>query len=673
LYALEAADFHCENLIAAGENPMPIDLEALFHPRFPEDGGHDCLADSVLKAGLLPTRFAGVDMSGLGSAAGQIVPDGVPRWQNAETDEMRLVQESMTTPGAQNRPQYAGAEVDAPKYTAEIADGFERTYRLLLRHRDEAPGVVRRFANDEVRIIARPTRTYALLLWESFHPDFLRDSSERGRLFERLRGMDAFRPAEKLDLMRGDVPLFLAKPGYCDVWTSHGERIANFFPESGMNLVTQRIAALSEKDLESQLWIIRASMATLSSPDEGPAKTRARLRTGRDVEPAELLSEAGRIGNRLAELALGREDTIWIGLTLDDDQNMKLGGLEADLYDGLPGVILFLAYLGEITGESRHTELAKAGLRTLQKLLRAQPGMDLPCGLVGRGGLIYCFAQLGALWNDEGLRCHAAEMAEQAATRAVSDVYLDVTSGVAGLALALRSVSGADTVARICGERLLASTTTTAQGIGWQRDTLSKQPLTGFAHGNAGIGYALFEIAAMTGEPRFAAVGFQAFQYERELFSKERCNWPDLRENKTDDYMLAWCHGAPGVGLSRLGVWRYGEDELLRKEIDAALETTVREGFGRNQSLCHGDFGNLDLLAVASEVLGDTAWERRANRLAGGIIDRAKGTGWICGNAAGMESPGLMTGIAGIGYELLRLAVPERVPSVLALEKPRCQ
>jgi hypothetical protein len=35
-----------------------------------------------------------------------------------------------------------------------------------------------------------------------------------------------------------------------------------------------------------------------------------------------------------------------------------------------------------------------------------------------------------------------------------------------------------------------------------------------------------------------------------------------------------------------------------------------------------------------------------------------------------VETPGLMTGLAGIGYGLLRLAVPTRVPSVLVLEGP---
>src|SRR5579862_8999473 len=41
LFALEATDFHCENLIAAGEHPMLIDLEALFHPHLMQGIGDD--------------------------------------------------------------------------------------------------------------------------------------------------------------------------------------------------------------------------------------------------------------------------------------------------------------------------------------------------------------------------------------------------------------------------------------------------------------------------------------------------------------------------------------------------------------------------------------------------------------------------------------------------------
>jgi len=63
LYALEACDFHCENVIAAGEHPVLVDLEALFHPRLLMFSGsdadvtaHGTLAHSVLRTGLLPTE-----------------------------------------------------------------------------------------------------------------------------------------------------------------------------------------------------------------------------------------------------------------------------------------------------------------------------------------------------------------------------------------------------------------------------------------------------------------------------------------------------------------------------------------------------------------------------------------------------------------------------------------
>jgi lantibiotic modifying enzyme len=36
----------------------------------------------------------------------------------------------------------------------------------------------------------------------------------------------------------------------------------------------------------------------------------------------------------------------------------------------------------------------------------------------------------------------------------------------------------------------------------------------------------------------------------------------------------------------------------------------------------------------------------------------------------GAEPPGLMIGLAGVGYGLLRLAAPERVPAVLLLAGP---
>ncbi|HZR39653.1 MAG TPA: lanthionine synthetase LanC family protein, partial [Ktedonobacteraceae bacterium] len=165
--------------------------------------------------------------------------------------------------------------------------------------------------------------------------------------------------------------------------------------------------------------------------------------------------------------------------------------------------------------------------------------------------------------------------------------------------------------------------------------------------------------------------------YEHSVFLPEQQNWPDLRDiarahsQKSEHAtMVAWCHGAPGIGLSRLGSLRYLDDATIREEITIAVKTTLEQGFGTNHSLCHGDMGNLDVVLKASIVLNDQRYQEEATRLTAMLLESIECQGWCTGVPMGIETPGLMTGIAGIGYELLRLVDHTRVPSVLLLEPP---
>src|ERR1019366_3978404 len=143
------ADFHSENLIAAGEHPVLLDLEALFHPRV---GGIDLtqaeqlagntMNYSVLRVGLLPNRIwsndesVGIDLSGVGSLPGQLSPRPFPRWEGSGTDEMRLTRKRVEMPGGHNRPTLNGAEVNVLDYTDAILTGFNSVYGSLLKYRD---------------------------------------------------------------------------------------------------------------------------------------------------------------------------------------------------------------------------------------------------------------------------------------------------------------------------------------------------------------------------------------------------------------------------------------------------------------------------------------------------------------------------------------------------------
>jgi type 2 lantibiotic biosynthesis protein LanM len=712
LYALEAVDFHHENLIAAGEHPILLDLEALFHPRVggvdlkqADELANSTLGYSVYGIGLLPHRVwsnnesEGIDISGLGTAEGQLTPHQIPRWEGVGTDEMKLTRKRVEMPGERNCPTLNRARVHVLDYAEAIANGFINLYHLLLQHRDEllVDGPLANFAGDTVRVIVRATRTYAMLLAESFHPDVLRNALDRDRLLDRLwLGVEHLPhlakliPAEREDLLKGDIPMFTTRPESKDLWTSSGQRITDFLDEPGLALVQRRVQQLSEADLAQQLWIIRASLTSLYlSTEEHKGHSTYQLTESQTVADYEsLLAAARSVGDRLEALALrGEHDVAWIGLTLVKDRHWSVAPLGYDLYDGLPGVMLFLAYLGAIAEQERYTALARSALKTLQRQLeKSQSWIAQIGGFSGWGGIIYTLTHLGTLWHQPELIAEAQEFVELLPPLIEKDEQLDIIGGAAGCIGSLLSLYQCAPSARIldaaiqCGDRLLALAQPMEQGIGWAAGGIAKKPLAGFSHGVAGIAWALLELATLTGKERFRTAALEAIAYERSLFSVEAFNWPDLREFETSvragskervNFITAWCHGAPGIGLARLQCLQHLDDEPeSRSEINTALKTTLAQGFGGNHSLCHGDLGNLELLLQASEILGEPQWRSQVDRLATIILNSISQHGWLCGIPLGVESPGLMTGLAGIGFGLLRLAEPTRVPSVLVLAPP---
>ncbi|BCX09068.1 MAG: hypothetical protein KatS3mg066_2927 [Fischerella sp.] len=117
---------------------------------------------------------------------GQVTPERVPQLEKTGTNTMRIVRRQVVLAGSQNRPTLNDREVNVQAYTPAITQGFTDVYRTLLQHRQELLKILDIFEADDVRVVMRPSRSYALLLRESYHPDVLRDALERDRLFDKL-------------------------------------------------------------------------------------------------------------------------------------------------------------------------------------------------------------------------------------------------------------------------------------------------------------------------------------------------------------------------------------------------------------------------------------------------------------------------------------------------------
>ena len=734
LYLLDATDVHAENLIAAGADPVVIDLETLFQA-LPARAAADlnahrieAMQQLVLRTLLLPVRIPGargsVDMGGMSDLAGQRSSTNVAAWQDANTDAMRLTFNQARFSGEANVPVLDGRRLRAYDFLPDIERGFTHIYRLLERHRDQllAPeGPLAAFRSDQVRHVPRHSIEYALLLEGGAHPGCLRDAAERDMLFDSLWLETAQHPrlseliaGERADLWRGDVPSFSVSVDSRHLRDNHGAVINDYFAASGWERVMSRLANWGEQDLTRQLYCIRNSI--LSSAGATPAaqepdhQHRDVACAAMSTPPAALMDAAVAIGERLLDLAItvdGR--AYWPGIVLLEREGATCAVMDPTLEDGSAGIALFLATLGRQTGRSEFARAARAAWSGVAPALQAHGLVEKTGAFDGLAGLLYVALRLSDLWADPSVLDDALPAVQTLARLAESDYQFDLYSGAAGALLVLlrvaerRPQSRALAAAQAYGRRLLQAAVETSTGLAWPQRTGEAspklQPLLGMAHGTAGIAWALTELAealARGGRHRqarpFARAAAQALNHEHAHFDREQGNWPDLRGVTMDveeaqTFMTAWCHGAPGVGLARLmcapGLqnsqrrtgWESAQiaglgipDERGRRELCAAVETTLRQGFGGAQGLCHGDLGNSELLLQAGKALDRPELLAEAQRRGGAALGQAQRRGyWRCTAWDATEHTGLMNGIAGIGYQLLRLAAPSDVPSVLTL------
>jgi hypothetical protein len=195
----------------------------------------------------------------------------------------------------------------------------------------------------------------------------------------------------------------------------------------------------------------------------------------------------------------------------------------------------------------------------------------------------------------------------------------------------------------------------------------------GLAHGGSGITIALAaaEAAGLDGSVDLGAMITRTRQWEDGRFCAEAGGWPDLRAG-VDVPGLAWCHGAPGVGIA--AAYR-----ALTGSADDAEETFARaramvQTYGRppgtapfDGTLCHGLTGLVELHLLGVEAWPTAAREHLADaRLLARDLTRAgraERPGWVCGVRGG-RTPNVLTGLAGVAYTLARCHDPALGPSL---------
>lgn len=684
LHLVRAADVHYENLVAHGDQPVLVDVETLFHPGLTPGGSGDPAADalaaSVHRTALLPLVFVGeqgvADVSGLGGDP-SASPSTVVDWLDAGTDRMRLTRRAADMAAAANRPILNGRLVEPHEHDRAIVGGFRHAYDTFIAHRDALTALVRDCADLEVRVVVRATWMYQTLLDETTHPDVLRDAVDRDRALSVLYHGRTEQPLlaqllrpELAALWAGDIPMFTASVGTGRIRTTSGAEMPELLPQPGLAAALATLASLDEVSRRGQEWIISATLASRARvaphPDAAPIAAQPE---GAAAHPDELLAAACAVADQLvAEANAGGGRVNWLGLEAVEDHRWLVLPLGASLGSGYLGVALFLAQLAAVTGIYRYAEQARAATADLPQLVAAldkRPDLVavIGCGgLDGLGGIAYGLARIGTLLDDSALTDAAARTVPLAMAAATPGASLGWSAGLAGCLAALTAVhtelklpEAAD-AARRCADLLVAPLTEsdgvpglmyrTHHGVSTDRAGGAWPASGGFADGLAGVGWALTTIGP---DDHHHAAG-------RRLAT--------LLGDRGEQVAAGWCRGTAGAVLARTAL----SAATGPRSLAGCVETLANAPVRRDLSLCHGELGVTEVLAQLAGSDRRTLAAQALRRRAGLVLDVLRRHGSLCGVPGGARSPGLLTGLAGIGYGLLRHAAPQRVPSVLLLQ-----
>lgn len=719
LHILGCTDCHHENLIACGEQLILIDTETLLEGDVGNHTNNDDIAisslqesmgSSVLRIGLLPQwLFIGrkahaVDISALGIVPPKSSYVEQPGWLGINSDGMFWGEVETPVDIPTSSPFPIGSSNRLKEFQEELCEGFRIQMQQFLDYRQawlDSDSILRDFAGLPRRIILRATRIYYLIQLQCLEPASLKNAIAYSLRLEQLARSYvlsikipinwAVFEAELREIEQLDIPFFEHLIDSDTLTLSDGlPNIERFLDTSGLLACRRRLEELSIDEIDFQIQIIKGAIEakqikvnSLESQTEQVNISNVYLSS--DYK----LNEVICIAKQLQQQAIRDQRSYpeWLGIDIGQDQekfNFGLVGLS--LYGGRCGIALLFAALthffkqqnSDLEFQESLVNDIRGSVAQILDIVKSKDGFllfrylrDQPLGLSGTGGILLTLQILNQLEiNPIDEEFPNYERVTQriidclTSERINKDQECDLISGCAGLIGPLLSI--AQDVERkyslsqkpldlaiICGEHLISQQ---MEDGGWLtlRD---KKPLTGFSHGVSGIIAALSRLYQLTEDNRFLTAIQKGLGYERSVFCLEKRNWPDFRSSsEPTKFMNSWCHGAPGIALSRLclkqsGIW----DEQIATEIEIALETTAKQDTGVDH-LCCGSFGRAAILNLTSDFDMGDKWDLFAQQIVELSLKRAlnqKSYRLFSTLEGEILLPGVFTGMAGIGLQLL--------------------
>jgi type 2 lantibiotic biosynthesis protein LanM len=668
VFSINGVDIFYENLIAAGVNPVIIDLETMFHAsleakkdKSPAKLIQSLLHESIAGIGILPQPNVGAsdsevfDVSVMGARTDAQAPYKVTGIENFGRADMRITE----IPGWIPDNKSSSENTFSHKRKAQaVFDGLASGFDCVFRYREllaSDGGVIDQcFATANRRLIVRDTKVYGSLQQDETHPDLLRDQIDREWHWDNLWSGVAERPflsmfvrSELNQLKNGDIPYFEGRVDSLQVSGCDGSVIdlSKITSLSPLQHAKNKVMCLTADQIDYQVRI----GATALGLHHMQGITQPVFDSNRTLKD-NAITIAGYIISRVKSV----NEIPWCDTSFNpipkarDYDPVRVVPSDPFLYEGISGIAMFLHDLWISTGDKRFLDSALGFAESVFREIESQEGYSAS-GFVGLSSVVYminrCIQKADAFTNFEP---KLSVLMQKIAVIAGEETRLDFLLGISGISSALlpyvkRTASHPGmSVLQDSGRRL---------GKAGVEILSSDEPiegmdcLRGFSHGISGIALTLYRLGEFLNQDELVRLAADLVLHEYSLVKNGE--WTD-GHSYAGAPLVGWCHGSAGITIALAAMPKLrSSNHEISEYFDAAISNTLARGVYDSKCLCHGTAGNLLCIATGKPKTVNL------NALMEQFDADLLSSGFLSFGAAQTMGIGLMTGLTGSAYYLL--------------------
>lgn len=401
---------------------------------------------------------------------------------------------------------------------------------------------------------------------------------------------------------------------------------------------------------------------TLPSVYENPTLESMVQRVQETDDP---LGVAESVAHFLCDKAVWHRDRCsWVNKSTGIEDKAIARAMDPMIYDGIAGVAWFLADAYRTLRDQQVRKTASGAARCMLDRMEEVFDQRSFSFYQGATGMLLSILIIGERCDDRELRKAAGVWIDRLDERVLDCPETDLLAGLAGTLCGLSQLYERTPEAvhlprliRQLADEIAERATWEGERASWKSaGNENEYHLTGISHGASGIAVALMTAGSVLQSDRYNGLIHAALAYEQYWLKQGGGHWPDLRYHSARKSLehhiesVFWCHGAPGIALTRAVASRYFESPEYHEQAQFNLAKTkesVQDYLATRSealSMCHGLCGNAAVLQVFGSA--DANLEGVAALVSQHLQQLER-------DADQFSALGWFTGIAGMGHSLL--------------------